>query len=156
MAASLAKLFSDGRSDRGNVMPVTTPVTMKVTAENAIGRMAVGHPGWTPGRGKPCPAWFAGRSPTCFQALRPDPHPAGAGRSPLRGGPLLLRLLALVSVGHLAALSGFHPRAGRPTWNQGAPASLGPGVGRGAAPHSTTGPWAALVSLGRYLVGGSP
>lgn len=86
----------------------------------------------------------------------PAPHLAGARRSPLRGGTLLRGLLARVSFGHMAAASGFHPRAGRPTPNQGAPASRGPGGGRGAAPRSPTGPWAALKALGRFLDGGSP
>ena len=86
----------------------------------------------------------------------PAPTSRFARRSPLRGGTLLRGLLARAPFGHMAAASGFHPRAGRPTPNQGAPASRGPGGGRGAAPHSSTGPWAALKALGRFLDGGSP
>lgn len=78
-----------------------------VTADDTIGRMACGHPGWTPGRGKPRPAWLAGREPTSLRPWGPPPSRLATGPSPLRGGPLLRRLLRARGLSHCGFRRGY-------------------------------------------------
>lgn len=127
-----------------------------VTADDTIGRMACGHPGWTPGRGKPRPAWLAGREPTCPRPLGPPPSRLATGPSPLRGGPLLRRRLRARGLGHCRLRRGCALGLDARPGTRGPPRPGGSGGGRGYAPRSSTGPWAALKALGRFLDGGSP
>lgn len=79
-------------------------------------------------------------------------------RAPPRyaGAPCFAGSSAHVAVA-TGAVVGAPPSGWTPDLEPGGPrVPEGAGGGRGYAPRSSTGPWAALKALGRFLDGGSP